>query len=95
MRRLPVRLNMILARRNLNLTRMAKKHRTQKSVLSEIISERRNTPRLVKALETETGLSITEIRSIYRQDRNRKPTKAEIEQWNKKLNGDPKWKKKF
>lgn len=95
MRMLPMRLTMILSRRGMNLTRMAKKHRTQKSVLSEILTEKRNTARLVKAIETETGLSISEIRSIYRQDKNRKPTKAEIEQWKTKLNGDPKWKKKL
>ena len=76
--RLPGRLNIALRRKGLNLTILALRNNTQKSVLSETITGKRNTPRLISILETNTGLPITTIRSIYREDKNRKVPRQEV-----------------
>jgi len=78
MRKLPTRLRYILSDRGLNLTILARNNQTEKSHLSEVITAKRNTPRLVKLLETNTGLPIETIRQIYKEDKNRKVPRQEV-----------------
>lgn len=76
--KLPTRLNIVLKQQGKNLTKLAIENRTQKSVLSETITGKRNTPRLISILETNTGLPIEKIRQIYREDKNRKVPRQEV-----------------
>lgn len=76
--RLPGRLQLALAKRGLNLTRLAVRNKTHKGDLSDVLTGKRNTPRLISILETNTGLPITTIRSIYREDKNRKLSHKEL-----------------
>lgn len=78
MRKLPIRLNIVLKKRGYSLTKLAIENKTQKSVLSETITGKRNTPRLVSILEANTGLPITTIRQIYAEDKQRQPSRQQI-----------------
>lgn len=76
--KLPTRLNMVLKRKGKNLTKLAIENRTHKGDLSDVLSAKRNTPRLIRILETNTGLPIETIRQIYREDKNRKVPRQEV-----------------